>query len=94
MEGYPESAATGIIAGMNAARLLEGKDPIYPPETTMIGALLKYITEADPKSFQPMNANFGLIKSSVKIRNKLKRRKVIAEMALETMKKWKEEVES
>jgi methylenetetrahydrofolate--tRNA-(uracil-5-)-methyltransferase len=94
VEGYPESSATGIIAGINAVRILKGKECVFPPENTMIGGLLKYITSADPKSFQPMNANFGLIKSSVKIRNKLKRRKVIAEMALETMKKWKEEVES
>ena len=89
VEGYPESAATGIIAGLNAARLNEGKELVYPPETTMIGALLKYITTADPKTFQPMNANFGLLPPpEKKIRNKKERRKYLAERALEDMKRW------
>ena len=93
VEGYPESAATGIIAGMNAARLLEGKDPIYPPETTMIGALLKYITEANPKSFQPMNANFGLLPPPERrIRGKKERRSYLAKKALRDMREWLEKL--
>ena len=61
VEGYMESAATGIIAGINALRLVKGKDPLVLPETTMIGALIKFITTADPANFQPVNANFGLL---------------------------------
>ena len=93
VEGYPESAATGIIAGLNASRLSEGKEAVYPPETTMIGGLLKYITTADPKSFQPMNANFGLLPPPEKrIKGKLNRRKYLAERALRDLEKWLREL--
>jgi methylenetetrahydrofolate--tRNA-(uracil-5-)-methyltransferase len=89
VEGYPESAATGIVAGINASRLVEDKEAVYPPETTMIGALLKYITSADPKHFQPMNANFGLLPPPErKVRGKLNRRKYLAKRALEDLEKW------
>lgn len=60
VEGYIPSTATGLIAGINAYRLIKGLKPIYPGRHTMIGALLYYITHEDPKFFQPMNANFGL----------------------------------
>ncbi len=60
VEGYVESAGTGLIAGINCARLFVGEDPvIFPPETAL-GALTNYITNADPQYFQPMNVNFGL----------------------------------
>jgi methylenetetrahydrofolate--tRNA-(uracil-5-)-methyltransferase len=89
VEGYPESAATGIVAGINASRLVEDKEAVYPPETTMIGALLKYITSADHKHFQPMNANFGLLPPPErKVRGKLNRRKYLAKRALEDLEKW------
>ncbi|WP_456438409.1 FADH(2)-oxidizing methylenetetrahydrofolate--tRNA-(uracil(54)-C(5))-methyltransferase TrmFO [Desulfurobacterium sp.] len=87
VEGYPESAASGIIAGINAAKLLKGEAPVSPPLTTMIGGLLKYITEADSKRFQPMNANFGLL-PPVKAKGKRVRRKIQAEKALKDMKRW------
>src|SRR5437870_6628592 len=61
VEGYTESAATGILAGINLARLLSGATPLLPPPTTMLGALYRYLREADPEHFQPMNANFGLL---------------------------------
>ena len=61
VEGYTESAATGLLAGINLARLLEGEEPLVPPPTTMLGALYRYLREADPAHFQPMNANFGLV---------------------------------
>src|SRR6266446_4713287 len=61
VEGYTESAATGLLAGINMARLLAGEEPVLPPSTTMLGALYRYLREADPAHFQPMNANFGLI---------------------------------
>jgi methylenetetrahydrofolate--tRNA-(uracil-5-)-methyltransferase len=61
VEGYTESIATGLLAGVNLRRRLEGKPPAVPPPTTMLGGLLRYLREADPKHFQPMNANFGLL---------------------------------
>ncbi|MGH2628609.1 MAG: methylenetetrahydrofolate--tRNA-(uracil(54)-C(5))-methyltransferase (FADH(2)-oxidizing) TrmFO, partial [Anaerolineales bacterium] len=57
VEGYTESAATGLLAGINLARLLAGEEPVLPPPTTMLGALYRYLREADPAHFQPMNAN-------------------------------------
>jgi len=93
VEGYPESAATGIIAGLNAARLSEGREAVHPPETTMIGGLLKYITSAEPKHFQPMNANFGLLPPPERrIRGKMNRRKYLAERALRDMERWLREL--
>jgi methylenetetrahydrofolate--tRNA-(uracil-5-)-methyltransferase len=89
VEGYPESAASGIVAGINAVRLLEGKEPVVPPKETMIGGLLRYVSGADPKRFQPMNANFGLLPPpKSKIRGKLERRKFLAKRALEVMEEW------
>jgi len=61
VEGYTESLGTGLLAGINLARRLEGKPPAVPPPTTMLGGLYRYLREADPKHFQPMNANFGLL---------------------------------
>jgi len=61
VEGYTESIATGLLAGINLARRLRGKPPALPPPTTMLGALYRYLREADPRHFQPMNANFGLL---------------------------------
>lgn len=62
-EGYVGSAAGGLLAGINAARLLHGLPPLTMPVTTMMGALFHYITHADPRHFQPMKANFGLLPS-------------------------------
>lgn len=61
VEGYTESLGTGLLAGINLARVLRGDAPTVPPPTTMLGALLRYMREADPAHFQPMNANFGLL---------------------------------
>ncbi len=61
VEGYIESAATGLLAGINAARLLAGKEAVVPPPGTALGGLLRYITDAERKKFQPMNVNFGLL---------------------------------
>lgn len=60
-EGYVGSTAGGLLAGINAARLLSGQEPVAMPITTMMGALFHYITHADPRQFQPMKANFGLM---------------------------------
>ncbi len=61
VEGYTESLGTGLLAGINLARRLDGRPVAVPPPTTMLGGLYRYLAEADPKHFQPMNANFGLI---------------------------------
>jgi len=61
VEGYTESLGTGILAGINLHRRLTGREIAVPPPTTMLGGLLRYLGEADPKHFQPMNANFGLL---------------------------------
>jgi len=61
VEGYTESLGTGLMAGINLARTLQGKPIAVPPPTTMLGGLYRYLREADPRYFQPMNANFGLL---------------------------------
>jgi tRNA:m(5)U-54 methyltransferase len=61
VEGYVESAASGLVAGCNAARIAQGKVPLVFPRTTCHGALAHYITSCDPRNFQPMNINFGLL---------------------------------
>lgn len=60
VEGYVESTATGLLAGINAVRLATGGDPVFPPQTTSLGSLLAYITDRARTDFQPMNANYGL----------------------------------
>jgi methylenetetrahydrofolate--tRNA-(uracil-5-)-methyltransferase len=61
VEGYTESLATGRLAGLNLARVLAGRPATIPPPTTMLGAICRYLREADPANFQPMNANWGLV---------------------------------
>lgn len=86
VEGYVESAASGLIAGRNAARLALGKKPVTVPAETAIGSMAHYITATNEKNFQPMNANFGLFPDlPVKIRNKKERYEAHAQRALETI---------
>src|SRR5499427_2460135 len=61
VEGYVESAASGLIAGRNAARLVQGLEPRVPPRTTAIGALAYYVSHADPRNYQPTNITFGIM---------------------------------
>ncbi len=87
VEGYMGNIATGLLAGINAARLLHHESPLTLPQTTMLGALCHYITHADLKDFQPMKANFGILpalESSSKI-GKRDRGKAYAERALEDL---------
>ncbi|NLY74647.1 MAG: FADH(2)-oxidizing methylenetetrahydrofolate--tRNA-(uracil(54)-C(5))-methyltransferase TrmFO [Firmicutes bacterium] len=88
VEGYVESAAAGLIAGINCARFVNGREPIaFPPETAL-GALINYIIRADPKYFQPMNINFGLFPELAdKPRGKQERRRKIAERSLDHLNK-------
>lgn len=89
VEGYVESAAMGIVAGINAARLAMGTETLeFPPETS-IGALLTYITNPALKAFQPMNINFGLYPPIEKRLKKSERRKLIAERAIESIELFK-----
>lgn len=91
VEGYPESAATGIIAGINALRVLKGKEPLVPPKETMVGGLINYITSNKDKGFQPMNANFGLLPPlKERIKGKMERRKRLSQIALSEMERWAE----
>jgi methylenetetrahydrofolate--tRNA-(uracil-5-)-methyltransferase len=89
VEGYTESAATGLIAGLNLARMIDGQRPVLPPPTTMLGALYRYMREADPAHFQPMNANFGLVDDLPDpVRDKKRKREMMAERALATITEW------
>lgn len=84
VEGYVESAAAGLVAGINASRLARGEELIVFPKETVIGSMAHYITSTDPKHFQPMNANFGLLPPlEKKVRNKTLRIEMLAERALE-----------
>jgi methylenetetrahydrofolate--tRNA-(uracil-5-)-methyltransferase len=89
VEGYTESLGTGILAGINLARHLAGRPPAVPPPTTMLGGLYRYLAEADPKHFQPMNANFGLLDPLPGKHRKADRKTVMAERALAEADAWR-----
>ena len=93
VEGYLESASGGLIAGINAARLALGQELVVFPGETAMGALCQYITTAEPKHFQPMNVNFGLLPplEGPKIRDKKLKNRTIAEKALATLEAYKRE---
>jgi len=86
-EGYTESLGTGLLAGLNLARMLHGEPPLVPPPETMLGGLLRYLHGADPGHFQPMNANFGLLPPLADpVRDKRKKKERLAARALEAMR--------
>ncbi len=88
VEGYIESAATGLLAGVNAARLLSEQPLGVPPQTTALGALLHYVTDSQRKKFQPMNVNFGLLPPLADpLRGKAKK-EAMAQRAVADMKAW------
>jgi methylenetetrahydrofolate--tRNA-(uracil-5-)-methyltransferase len=92
VEGYTESAASGILAGVNLDRVSRGLPPTVPPPSTMIGGLYRYLREADPGSFQPMNSNFGLIDPlPERVRDKREKRARLAERARLAFQAWLEE---
>ena len=89
VEGYVESAASGLIAGMNAARIFNGMEPVQFPIETAIGSMANYITTTNSKNFQPMNANFGLFPDLPgKIRKKQERNEQHAKRALESIQNF------
>ncbi|ETT85845.1 FADH(2)-oxidizing methylenetetrahydrofolate--tRNA-(uracil(54)-C(5))-methyltransferase TrmFO [Viridibacillus sp. FSL R5-0477] len=90
VEGYVESAGSGLIAGINAAHLAMEKDLLIFPAETALGSMARYITEADSKHFQPMNVNFGLFpKLGEKIKSKQERGEKHAERALAAIQNFK-----
>ncbi|MNN18814.1 Methylenetetrahydrofolate--tRNA-(uracil-5-)-methyltransferase TrmFO [compost metagenome] len=89
VEGYVESAASGLIAGINAARAAREQDGIVFPEDTTLGSMARYITTADFKHFQPMNANFGLFpKLEERYRKKSEKNEALARRALNSLEKF------
>jgi methylenetetrahydrofolate--tRNA-(uracil-5-)-methyltransferase len=82
VEGYLESAGTGLLAGVNAVTVLRGQAPVVLPPTTVLGSLIRHICHADARSFQPMNVNFGLLPPLEEpIRAKRERRQALAARA-------------
>ncbi|MEF3309792.1 FADH(2)-oxidizing methylenetetrahydrofolate--tRNA-(uracil(54)-C(5))-methyltransferase TrmFO [Paenibacillus sp. GYB004] len=89
VEGYVESAASGMIAGINAGRMALGQECVVVPPETTLGSMAHYITTTDPKHFQPMNANFGLLPPlGEKIRDKKRKNELLAERALQTIQNF------
>lgn len=89
VEGYVESAASGLIAGINAARAAREQEGIVFPEDTTLGSMARYITTADFKHFQPMNANFGLFpKLEERYRKKSEKNEALARRALDSLEKF------
>ncbi|AUC00775.1 methylenetetrahydrofolate--tRNA-(uracil(54)-C(5))-methyltransferase (FADH(2)-oxidizing) TrmFO [Lacticaseibacillus paracasei] len=86
VEGYVESAASGLIAGINGARIALGETPLIFPETTAMGSMAHYITHTSAHHFQPMNANFGIMPAlTVRVRNKKERNQQLADRALKDL---------
>ena len=91
VEGYTESTATGLIAGINLSRMLRGEEPVLPPAQSMLGGLYRYLRDADPRHFQPMNANFGLMDDlEPPVKDKRRKKELLAERALAQMASWRD----
>ena len=89
VEGYTESAATGLLSGINAVRIIRGRDPLTLPTDTMLGALCHYIASADAKGYQPTNASFGLLPPPPPgARGRKDRRLARANRALKSLEEW------
>lgn len=89
VEGYIESSASGMLAGLNMANRLYGKEEVVLPPTTAIGAMAHYITHTNPAYFQPMNANFGIMRMDMKVK-KNEKKAAYAKQALEVMNEMKQ----
>lgn len=93
VEGYVESIATGLMAGINAAALAAGNDPVPPPRATAFGSLVHYITQADAKNFQPANITFDLLPPlETRIRDRKERHRLQCKLALKEFTAWLEQV--
>jgi methylenetetrahydrofolate--tRNA-(uracil-5-)-methyltransferase len=91
VEGYTESLGTGIMAGINLSRRLQGLPVTLPPPTTMLGGLYRYLREADPRHFQPMNANFGLLDPLSGRVKKDRKKELLVERAQADFAAWLEQ---
>jgi methylenetetrahydrofolate--tRNA-(uracil-5-)-methyltransferase len=90
VEGYVESAAMGLLAGINAARIIIGRAPVVPPAETALGSLVNHLTQSDPKKFQPSNVNFGLFPAwPEKVKKKI-RGLERSQLALAKLAQWRE----
>ena len=93
VEGYVESIATGMLAGIHAAALVVGETPIAPPRATALGSLVNYITQADAKKFQPANITFDLLPPlEKKVRDRQLRHKMQCELGLGELSRWLAEI--
>jgi methylenetetrahydrofolate--tRNA-(uracil-5-)-methyltransferase len=90
VEGYVESAAMGLLAGINAARIAIGEKPAVPPPMTALGALISHLTTSDPKKFQPSNVNFGLFPGLTGKMKKKLRGQERSQLALAALAEWQE----
>jgi methylenetetrahydrofolate--tRNA-(uracil-5-)-methyltransferase len=89
VEGYVESAASGLVAGRNAAALVRGEEPRVPPRTTAIGALSYYVSHADSRNYQPTNITFGIMAPLDRPpRGKLERKLAVSDRALKALHEW------
>jgi methylenetetrahydrofolate--tRNA-(uracil-5-)-methyltransferase len=89
VEGYVESAASGLIAGRSAAALVRGEEPRSAPRTTAIGALAYYVSHANPRNYQPTNITFGIMVPLEKPpRGKMERKLATSERALKALEDW------
>jgi methylenetetrahydrofolate--tRNA-(uracil-5-)-methyltransferase len=88
VEGYVGNAGTGLVAGINAARLLQGEHPVIFPTLTMLGALCHYVTHAEARNFQPMKANFGLFPLPEQRLGKAERYRYYSERALTALRRF------
>ena len=90
VEGYVESSASGMLAGINLAHVLNGEEVCLPGNQTVIGSMSYYITHADSRNFQPMNANFGIVHLDAAVKKK-DRKNAYAPQSLEIIRKLKED---
>jgi methylenetetrahydrofolate--tRNA-(uracil-5-)-methyltransferase len=90
VEGYVESAAMGLLAGLNAVRLVRGEPMAVPPRTTAMGSLVAYVTERGRKGFQPMNANYGLFPPPPRALRGREKKLALAERGLGDLRRWRD----
>ncbi len=91
VEGYVESIMSGLVAAWNVVRVLGDEEPSLPPPESMIGGLYRYLREADPASFQPMNANFGLVPAAGRVPGGRKARRALqSQRALAALETWRD----
>jgi methylenetetrahydrofolate--tRNA-(uracil-5-)-methyltransferase len=92
-EGYVSAVGTGLLAGLNAARCVLGLEPVVPPPHTLLGGVVRYVSDSRTPDFQPMNPNFGLVpKLGARIRNRQERNLLVSERSVIAMRAWVEDV--